>query len=69
VNVAVFGLGYLGVVSSVCFADLGHAVVGVDINEEQVGRINSDGELVIDVPGPSHRTARCLGTAACCVFA
>lgn len=31
-NIAVFGLGYVGSVTAACFADKGHRVVGVEVN-------------------------------------
>lgn len=38
-RISVFGLGYVGAVSSGCLAALGHDVVGVDIVEDKVRRI------------------------------
>ena len=40
-RVSVFGLGYVGAVSSACLADLGHEVVGVDVNADKVRLINA----------------------------
>src|SRR5437870_8445260 len=39
-KIAVFGLGYVGVVSASCMADRGHRVVGVDVNRLKVDLIN-----------------------------
>src|SRR6266496_764463 len=38
-NVAVFGLGYVGSVSAACLAELGHNVYGVDVSVDKVDAI------------------------------
>jgi nucleotide sugar dehydrogenase len=43
-NVAVIGCGYVGTVSAACLASLGHEVVGVDVDESRVDRLDR-GEL------------------------
>ncbi len=38
-NVSIFGLGYVGVVTSACLARDGNTVIGVDVNKEKVGMV------------------------------
>ena len=40
-KISVIGTGYVGLVTGVCFADLGHKVICVDIDSERVNKINS----------------------------
>ena len=40
-NVAVFGLGHVGLISACCIASQGHKVVGVDISPETTDLVNS----------------------------
>ena len=47
-RIAVFGLGYVGAVSASAFADRGHDVVGVDVNEAKVDTINDGRSPVIE---------------------
>jgi len=39
-RVSLFGLGYVGCVTSTCLAEAGHDVVGVDIDQDKVDMIN-----------------------------
>jgi len=49
-NIAVVGVGYVGLVTGVCLADLGNRVACVDINEEKIENLNR-GEMPIYEPG------------------
>ncbi len=49
-NVSIIGSGYVGTTVAACFADLGHRVVNVDIDEEVVATLN-DGSAPIHEPG------------------
>ena len=49
-DVSIVGSGYVGTTVAACFADLGHDVVNVDIDESVVAAIN-DGEAPIHEPG------------------
>ncbi|WP_122089280.1 UDP-glucose 6-dehydrogenase AglM [Halalkalicoccus subterraneus] len=49
-NIAVVGSGYVGTTIAACFADLGHQVTALDIDEEVVERLNR-GEAPIHEPG------------------
>lgn len=49
-NIAVIGVGYVGLVTGVCLADLGNRVVCVDIAEEKIHKLNQC-EMPIYEPG------------------
>lgn len=40
-RIAIFGLGYVGMVSAACFADRGHEVIGVDVSPEKVALVSA----------------------------
>ena len=47
-KICVLGLGYVGAVSCGCLAALGHTLVGVDIAEQKVDRINRGESPIIE---------------------
>jgi len=42
-NIAVIGAGYVGLVSAACFAELGHEVITVDMDEEKIAQLRAGG--------------------------
>lgn len=40
-KICVIGTGYVGLVTAVCFAELGHSVVGVDIDEKKIENLRN----------------------------
>src|ERR1700757_2736317 len=49
-RIAIFGAGYVGLVTGACFADLGHEVVVRDVVPERIERLRA-GEVPIFEPG------------------
>src|SRR5881409_56365 len=47
-RVSVFGLGYVGCVTSACLARAGHEVTGVDVSGTKVAMINSGRSPVVE---------------------
>ncbi len=47
-KLSVLGLGYVGTVTSACFAGNGHEVVGVDINPQKVALINDGKSPIVE---------------------
>jgi UDPglucose 6-dehydrogenase len=49
-NITIIGTGYVGLSTGVCLAQLGHNVIGVDINEERISMLQK-GQSPIYEPG------------------
>lgn len=56
-RICVIGVGYVGLVTGTCFADLGNEVVCVDIAEEKIEKLKR-GEMPIYEPGLEELIAR-----------
>src|SRR5437870_5541963 len=56
-RIAVVGTGYVGLVAGVCFADSGHSVVCVDVDEKKIARLQR-GETPIYEPGLEELLAK-----------
>ena len=55
--VGVVGVGWVGLVTASCFAELGHRVIALDIVDEKVAALNR-GEVTIHEPGLAEMLAR-----------
>ena len=47
-RVAVFGMGYVGIVSAACLASRGNSVIGVDVSAEKVAMVNDGRSPVVE---------------------
>ncbi|HLT26481.1 MAG TPA: UDP-glucose/GDP-mannose dehydrogenase family protein [Zeimonas sp.] len=56
-RLAVFGAGYVGLVTAACFAEMGNHVACVDVDEDRVARLRR-GEVPIHEPGLAEMIVR-----------
>lgn len=47
-NIAVFGMGYVGCVSAACLASRGNNVIGVDVNPDKIAMVNEGRTPVVE---------------------
>lgn len=47
-NITIVGTGYVGLVSAAVFADLGHEVICLDVDEEKIKRLNNGEPLIFE---------------------
>ena len=60
-RLTVFGLGYLGLTHAVCMAELGHEVLGIEVDEAKVARLQT-GDVPFYEPGLADLLQKHLDT-------
>jgi UDPglucose 6-dehydrogenase len=60
-RLAVIGTGYLGATHAVCMAELGYEVIGLDVDQSKVDRLNA-GEVPFYEPGLPELLAKHVGS-------
>ena len=56
-QVGVVGVGWVGLVTATCFAELGHRIIALDVNEQKVESLRR-GEVTIHEPGLAELLAK-----------
>src|SRR5512135_1171751 len=64
-KICVIGVGYVGLVTGTCFADLGHEVICLDIAQERIDKLKR-GEMPIYEPGLEELVARNTAAGRLC---
>lgn len=59
-NIAVIGVGYVGLVTGTCLADMGNDVACIDINEQRIAMLNAGGIPIFE-PGLEELVRRNAG--------
>ena len=59
-KITIFGTGYVGLVTGACFADVGHQVTCVDVDQAKIERLRT-GTVPIFEPGLQAMVARNIG--------
>ena len=60
-NISIFGTGYVGLVTGACFAESGHHVCCVDVDQTKIDLLNS-GQIPLYEPGLKELVSRNLAT-------
>ena len=47
-NISIFGLGYVGAVTAGCLAELGHTIIGADVQQAKVDAFNAGASPIIE---------------------